>query len=272
MNNIFKLFLSFFFAIISLAGATAQELFVATEPASNIPKNSIRLRLSNEGVAETDLKSRTSFGVMYGLSKEVMLSANAYMSNFYQQKQQINGYSFYAKYRFLNIDNVQKHFRGALFAQYSTVKFPIIQDEINLAGENNGLQGGLVFTQLIHKLALSGSILYTKSLDKFAPGHEAMHGNVQNSIAYTISSGYLLFPKEYKDYKQVNTNVYMEFLGDSHTRSGKNFFDAAPAVQFIFNSKLRLDLSKRFQLWGDMQRRFKNLYQVRVEYYLFNVI
>jgi hypothetical protein len=68
LNNIFKLLLSFFFAVISLAGATAQELFVATEPASNMPKNSIKLRLSNEGVAETDLKSRTSFGVMYGLS------------------------------------------------------------------------------------------------------------------------------------------------------------------------------------------------------------
>ncbi len=237
-----------------------------------MPKNSIRLRLSNEGVAETDLKSRTSFGIMYGLSKDLMLNVNAYMADFYQRRQHVNGYSFYTKYRFLNVHNVHKHFRGAVFAQYSIVKFPIIHDEINLAGENNGLQGGLVFTQLIHKLALSGSISYTKSLDKFIPGHEMLHDNAHNSIAYTISSGYLLFPKEYTDYKQVNTNIYLEFLGDSHTGSGKNFMDASTALQFIFNSKVRLDLSKRIQLWGDMQRRFKNLYQVRVEYNLFNVL
>lgn len=201
-----------------------------------------------------------------------MLNVNAYMGDFYQRKQRVNGYSFYAKYRFLNIDKVQRHFRGAVFGQYSIVKFPIIHDEINLAGENNGLQGGLVFTQLMHKLALSGSVSYTQSLDKFIPGHEMLHDNAQNSIAYTVSSGYLLFPKEYKNYKQLNTNLYLEFMGDSHTGSGKNFMDAAPALQFIISSKVRLDISKRIQLWGNMERRFKNLYLARVEYNLFNVL
>jgi len=256
---------------LALTRADAQELYVATEPASNPPKNSIRLRVSNEGVPETDLKSRTSLGLMYGLNKNLMINVNTYMADFYQRKQRIGGYSFYTKYRFLNIDNAQKHFRGAAFAHYSIVKFPIIHDEINLAGENNGLQGGLVFTQLLHKLALSGSMSYTKSLDKFTPGHEMLHDDAHNSIAYTFSTGYLVFPKEYTDYKQVNTNLYLEFLGDSHTGSGRNFMDVSPAVQFIFYSKVRLDLSKRVQLWGNMQRRFKNLYMVRLEYNLFNV-
>ncbi|MES3019611.1 MAG: hypothetical protein V4721_17620 [Bacteroidota bacterium] len=263
--------LIFVIAILFFSKAGAQELFVATEPASNMAKNSIRLRLSNEAVLETDFKSRTSLGIMYGLNKSLTLNVNAFMADFYQRKQRINGYSFYGKYRFLNSDNVQKHFRGAVFAQYSTVKFPIIHDEINLAGENNGLQGGIVFTQLLHKLALSGSVSYTQSLDKFIPGHEMLHDNAHNSIAYTLSSGYLIFPREYTDYKQINTNVYLEFLGDSHTGSGRNFMDASPAIQFIFNSKIRLDFSKRVQLWGNMERRFKNLYQVRVEYNLFNV-
>ncbi len=272
MIRIFKI--AFFISLIAIfpTGINGQELFVATEPASNMPKNSLRVRLSNEGVPESDLKSRTSFGLMYGLSKDLMLNANAYMADFYQRKQRVNGYSFYAKYRFLNIDNVKRHFRGAVFGQYSIVKFPIIHDEINLAGENNGLQGGFVFTQLMHKLALSGSVSYTESLDKFIPGHEMMHDNAHNSIAYTVSSGYLLLPREYKNYKQINTNLYLEFMGDSHTGSGRNFMDAAPAFQFIFNSNIRLDLSRRIQLWGNMERRFKNLYHVKLEYNFFNLL
>jgi len=48
--------------------------------------------------------------------------------------------------------------------------------------------------------------------------------------------------------------------------------DASPAVQFIFNSTIRMDFAKRVQLWGNMERRFKNLYQVKIEYNLFNVL
>jgi hypothetical protein len=244
---------------------------VATEPASNMAKNAVRIRISSDFTPESDFKSRNTAGLMYGVNKNLMVNVNAYMADYYQRRQHVNGYSFYGKYRFLNVDNTQKHFRGAAFAQYSRVKYPIIHDEINLAGENNGWQGGLVFTQLLHKLALSGSASYTKSLDKLIPGHEMLHDNAHNSIMYTLSSGYLLFPKKYTDYKQVNTNLYLELMGDSHTGSGRNYMDAAPAVQFIFNSKIRLDLSKHKQLWGNMDRRFKNLYMVRVEYNLFNV-
>ena len=70
-----------FIALLSLTEAKAQELFVATEPASNLPKNSVRLRLSNESVLKSDIKGRTDFGIMYGLSKDVLLRANAYMSD-----------------------------------------------------------------------------------------------------------------------------------------------------------------------------------------------
>jgi len=250
----------------------AQELFVATEPASNMPRNSVRLRLANEGVHESDFKSHSSFELMYGVSKELMLGASAYAADLYQRRQHVNGYSLYAKYRFLNIDHTQKHFRGALYTNYAVIKYPIVHDEINLGGENNGIQGGLVLTQLIHKLALSGSFAYTRSLDKRIPGHELLHDNAYNSIGYTFSTGYLLFPRKYTDYHQVNTNLYLEFMGDSHDNSGKNFMDAAPAIQFIFNSRLRVDLSKHKQLWGNMERRFKNMYLLRLEYNLFNVL
>jgi hypothetical protein len=258
-------------AILLFTVTHAQELFVNTEPASNMPKNSLRIRLSNEGVPETDFKSRTSLGIMYGLSKDLMLNANAYLSDFYQRRAQVSGYSFYGKYRFLNIDRTQKHFRGAVFVHYSLVKYPIVHDEINLTGENNGLQAGAVFTQLLHKLALSGSVAYTRSLDKLVPGHELLHDNAHNAISYTFSTGYLLFPKEYKSYRQTNVNLYLEFLGDSHTGSGKNFIDAAPAIQLILNSKIRADISKRLQLSGNMERRFKNMYLLRIEYNLYTV-
>ncbi|HCN83729.1 MAG TPA: hypothetical protein DIT07_08915 [Sphingobacteriaceae bacterium] len=72
-------------------------------------------------------------------------------------------------------------------------------------------------------------------------------------------------------YKQTNVNLYLEFLGKSNPGKAENLMDLAPAVQFIFNSKLRVDLSQRIQLWGNMDRSTKNMYLIRAEYNLFNV-
>jgi hypothetical protein len=47
--------------------------------------------------------------------------------------------------------------------------------------------------------------------------------------------------------------------------------DMVPAIQFIFNSKLRVDVSKHIQLKSSMERRFRNMYMIRFEYNLFNV-
>jgi hypothetical protein len=260
--------------LLCMARLHAQELFVSTEPASNMARNSLALRTATEWLSESDFKSRISTSIMFGISKNIMLQATTYQSDFYQRKLHTEGASFYGKYRFLNIDNIQKHFRGALYAHYSTIKYPVIHDEINIEGENNGIETGLVFTQLLHKLGLSGSVSYVKSLDNFAetlPGHEQFHDNAHKSIMYTVSSGYRVFPKTYKDYHQANINIYLEFMGDTHPESGRNTLDAIPAIQFIFNSKFRVDLSKHMQIKSSMERRFRDMYMMRLEYNFFNV-
>lgn len=234
-----------------------------------MPRHSIGIRLANEGMLVKDARTRTNLEVMVGANKYLMLHANAYMSDFYRKGQHFEGYAFYAKYRFLSIDSIQRHFRGAAYLRYADVKNPLINDEISLEGDNSGAQAGLVFTQLLHKLALSGSLNYTHAFNNRS--FSLMTGQDRRSIGYSLSSGYLIFPKTYTDYKQTNMNVYLELLGKYNPQSGKNMMDAAPAIQFIFNSKTRVDISQRFQLWGDMSRTAKNMYLVRLEYNLFNV-
>jgi hypothetical protein len=256
-------------ALLCLLNVHAQELYVATEPASNMARHSIGIRIMNEGTFQTDFKNRTNLEVMFGANKHLMLHANTYFSDFYQTQQHFEGYSFYGKYRFLSIDSVQRHLRGALFTRYSSIKNPLVNDEINLEGDNSGIQSGVVFTQLLHKLALSGSLSYSKAFDNGT--YKLSPGQADKSIGYTFSSGYLIAPKRYTDYKQTNVNLYAEFLGKTNPGKGENLMDFAPALQFIFNSKLRVDLSQRIQLWGNMNRSTKNMYLIRAEYNLFNV-
>lgn len=265
-----KILLALLFLLPLFGRLEAQELYVNTEPASNMPKNSIGLRLSNEGVFGNDFKNRFIPEVMVGLNKNLMMHVGGYVSDFYQSRQKIEGYSLYAKYRFLSIDSVQRHFRAAVFARYADIRNPLLNQEINLEGDNSGIQGGVVFTQLLHKLALSGSVGYIKAFDNRA-GNRLLTGQPDGSISYTFSGGYLVAPRVYESYDQPNLNVYVELLGKTNTGSRQNFMDAAPALQLILNSKMRIDLSRRFQLWGNMSRSTKNMYLVRLEYNLFNV-
>lgn len=252
------------------AFAQAQELYVATEPASNMAKNSVGLRLTTEGMLRSDLQTRFIPEMMAGVSKNLMLHGNLFISDVYQKQQRLEGWGAYAKYRFFSIDSVQRHFRAAVFGRYASVKNPLVNDEISLEGDNSGLQGGLVVTQLLHKLALSASANYTKAFDNRG-GYAFLPGQADESIGYSFSAGYLLFPKVYEDYSQPNLNLYIEFLGKSNPGTSQNLMDAAPALQLILNSRFRIDVSQRFQLWGNMQRTTQNMYVVRAEWNLFNV-
>jgi hypothetical protein len=250
--------------------AFSQELYVNTEPASNMATGSLGLRLENQGFFKPDYKNRTSFEAMYGVSRHLMVHGSLYVSNYYSNSQHFEGGSVYAKYRFLSIDTVQKHFRGAFFAKVSSINNPIVNQEITLEGDNSGLQSGVVFTQLLHKLALSGSASYQRAFDNRG-GYDLTPLQARNSVAYTLSAGYLLFPKNYKDYQQTNVNLYAELLGKTNPGHGQSYLDIAPAVQFIFNSVCRLDLSYRTSVYNDMIRNSKNMYLIRLEYNFFNL-
>lgn len=248
-----------------------QELYVNTEPASNMATRSLGIRLENQGFSQSsDLKNRSSLELMYGASKNLMLHTTFYASNYYQPGQHFEGVSAYAKYRFLSVDSVQRHFRAAIFAKAANIGNPLNNQEIALEGDNSGLQAGLVFTQLLHKLALSASGSYLRAFNNRG-GYLLPAGNSRDALSYTLSAGYLLFPKTYRDYNQVNVNLYTELLGKTNPGYGQSYLDAAPAIQFIFNSVFRVDLSYRAPLYNSMLRNSQHTYLLRLEYNLFNI-
>ncbi|WPU94595.1 hypothetical protein SNE25_03545 [Mucilaginibacter sabulilitoris] len=250
--------------------AFSQELYVNTEPASNMATGSLGLRIENQGFFKPEYKNRSTLEAMYGVNRHLMVHGSLYMSDYYSSNKHFEGGSIYAKYRFLSIDTVQKHLRGAFFIKASSINNPLPNQEISLEGDNSGLQSGVVFTQLLHKLAISGSVSYLRAFDNRG-GYSLPASQARNAAAYTLSAGYLLFPRSYRDYKQVNVNLYAELLGKTNPGHGQSYLDAAPAVQFIFNSVCRLDLSYRTPLYNDMVRNTKNMYLIRLEYNFFNL-
>lgn len=247
----------------------AQELYVNTEPASNMATRSLGIRLENQGYSAGGWKDRTTLELMYGANKNLMLHTAFYTSNYYRANH-FEGGSAYAKYRFLSVDTVQRHFRGAVFAKVSAINNPLVNQEIALEGDNSGWQSGVVFTQLLHKLALSGSASYLRAFDNRGNNRLPV-SNARDAISYTLSAGYLLLPKNYQNYDQMNLNVYVELLGKTNPGYAQSYLDAAPAVQFIFNSVFRVDLSYHAPLYNDMVRTSKNIYLLRLEYNLFNI-
>src|SRR6478735_7593453 len=109
------------FLLLSFNAATAQELFVYTEPASNMAARSIGLRLNNYAMHDEDadrLMYQLNPEIMWGASKNLMLHGEMFMSN-RDGKLAAEGGSFYSKYRVLSVDEVHSHFRMAVFGRYS---------------------------------------------------------------------------------------------------------------------------------------------------------
>jgi hypothetical protein len=258
---------------LSLTGVSklnAQELFVFTEPASNMAAKSLGIRLTNEGFLNRDFTNRSMAEVMLGVNKHLMVHAQGFLSNM-DQKYRFEGASAYGKYRFISIDELKSHFRAAAFGRISYSRRPVYTNDINLEGDNTGVQAGLIFTKLMHKLALSGTMSYASA---FGQQKQKNFGfEPDQMIGYSLSSGYLLLPVVYKNYNQPNFNVYVETLGKTNPSDGQSYVDLAPAVQVIFNSRTRIDFGYRFQLAGNMENRYlKNMYLVKLELNFFNVI
>lgn len=277
----------------------AQELYVSTEPASNMATGSIGFRLNSKLFKMNHNEKFNGYRIepeiMFGVSKKTMVHIAAYGSNMFQNKFRFEGASLYGKYRFFSQDEVHEHFRMAAFAKFSLIKNPEVlitthqhlfpdgnggvvaheeelhvqSNEIDIDGNNSGASAGIVATQLKNKLALSASLAYVHRLDNI--GYKIEIFQPVNAVNYTASAGYLLFPKEYTSYKQTNLNLYVEFLGQSSTDKKQYFVDAAPAIQFIFNSIARVDLAYRTQIAGNINRLSNNYFMLRLEYNLLNV-
>ncbi|MBE2289215.1 MAG: hypothetical protein IAE95_06645 [Chitinophagaceae bacterium] len=250
---------------------SAQELFVYSEPASNMPAKSTGLRLTN-WIMDESAAGRINYHLipelMWGINKNLMIHAEGFISN-REGSLTAEGVGLYAKYRFLSIDDLYHHFRMAAFARVSSNNGDIHQETIQTNGHNTGYQVGFVATQLLHKLALSATGYYEKAENNLG-GNEFPVAQPSQAANYILSAGRLILPKKYTSYRQTNFNVMLELIGQFLPENGHHSVDIAPSIQFIINSQARLDIGYRQELFSDMVRTAPNGLLVRGEYLLFN--
>jgi hypothetical protein len=257
--------------LLTTGRAYTQELFVYTEPASNMSAKSLGARLTQNFAGEQGrLNYMVKPELMLGLSKKLMFHADAIFSNDRHNSFGINGAGLYAKYRFYSSDEVHRHFRMAAFGSYSFANNHIPDAYIQLQNRSSGYEAGLIATRLKDKLALSAGASVVHALDNRRQPFK--YGDAQrNALNYSLSSGLLVLPKEYTSYKQTNLNVMLEVLGQVNLGNGQSIIDLAPSVQLIFNSRMRLDLGYRQPLLKSGYRNMLPGGLVRFEYNFFNV-
>lgn len=217
------------------------------------------------------MKQRYMPEIMFGINKNLMVHGVATFSNMHNTSFGWEGAYTYAKYRFLSKDDVRSHFRMAAFAEGGYSKNPLFYDELNVQGDVSGVQGGVIATQLINKLAVSSTVSYIQALyDKDKVHHTDI---VDKAMMYTLSTGYLILPLEYTSYDQLNFNVYTELLAQQSIGDKKtHFIDLAPAIQFIFHSNSKLNFGYRFQLRGNAERAMERSFLVSFEHTFFNAL
>jgi len=262
---------------VTAAISHAQELYPYTEPASNMPARSMSVKLSGmfgKGVHGNRLGQRYSPEVMFGISKKWMLHAGFTFSNMYERFYYYESARIYAKYRFLSMDEVHKHFRMAAFATAAYSRNRLQHNELNLMGDHSGVQVGVIATQLWNKLAVSGTASLVEVFDKKRNDKTVPQQYAFESLNYSLSAGFLVLPADYKDYKQTNLNIYAELLGGRNLdwKYEKYYLDLAPSIQLIFNSTSKLNVGYRFQLKSDIYRNMKNSWMVSYEHIFLNAL
>ncbi|MBO9572176.1 MAG: hypothetical protein J7497_08210 [Chitinophagaceae bacterium] len=257
--------------ILSSIVLHSQELYVFSEPASNMPAGSISAKATGRFVKSNEsgkLMQRYTPEIMLGLNKNWMLHGAVSFSDMFSSNLRWESAKFYAKYRFLSNDDVHKHFRMAAFGEVSYSRNDPVYNELSFEGDQSGIQTGIIATQLLHKLALSASgsyLLYAGK--KFEPKQTPYQ-----AVNYNLSAGYLLLPFRYTSFKQTNLNLYTELLGQQSLDLKGYYIDLAPAIQFIFNSNTKLNLGYRWQLNGDMYRMGQKGWLISLETTFLNAL
>lgn len=250
----------------------SQELYVYTEPASNMAAKSIGFRLTNNLMRQAgtgQYKYMLAPEAMVSISKELMLHGEVFLSN-RKDDFKFNGGSLYLKYRFLSNDEVHSHFRMAAYMRGSVANTPVQQPAIDLLGMSSGVETGFVATKLQNRVAISAGVSHLYAADN-SNGNKFSYGNHnRHAIGYTLSAGKLILPKEYTSYDQTNFNMMLEMLGQTNLATGKTFVDLAPSLQFIIKSRMRLDLGYRFAVIKELYRTSNDGLLIRFEYNIFN--
>ena len=269
-----KIILLMILPLMILTQLNAQELYVFTEPASNMPAHSLSAKYNGkflENMHTGSFGQRHTPELMFGVSKKLMIHITSSFSDMYSSNLRWESAKFYAKYRFLSNDDVHKHFRMAAFVTGAYSRNEPTYDDLSLDGDQSGVQLGVIATQLINKLAVSATVSNVQIFDDERWGIHAGHMPFQ-AIDYTFSAGYLILPFNYTSYNQTNLNFYVELLGQQTYDPGKYYVDLAPAIQLIFNSNTKLNIGYRFQLGSDMYRIAEKSWQVGLERTFLNAL
>lgn len=271
-----KRFLSsiFFFWCFNIS---AQELYPFTEPASNMPSKSVGLKMGTmfgKGPHSNRILQRYSPEVMLGINKKWMVHGNLSFSDMHESYFYFESARLYAKYRFLSRDELHKHFRMAAFASAAYSRNHLDHNELSLMGDHSGVQTGVIATQLLNKLAISASASILEIFDKTRWEKIFPQRYAYEAVNYSLSAGYLVFPKNYSNYNQTNLNIYAELLGGRNLKweKEKYYVDLAPSIQLIFKSTGKLNLGYRFQLKSDIYRLMKNSFMFSYEYLFLNAL
>lgn len=259
-------------AILSIQSVISQELYVYTDPASNVPARSLSVKGSANLVGKKPQNGnrflqRYTAETMFGINKKWMLRSGLTFADMYTTRFRWESVYLYAKYRFLSNDDLHSHFRMAVFADAAYTRSPFHFDEVSLQGDKSGVQLGMIATWLKGKLAISGTVSHIQVLDEDRNDHTVVYdpSRIYQVMNYSLSGGYLVLPLEYTDYRQTNLNVYAEIIAQQSLDRKAWFADLAPAVQLIFNSNAKLNFGYRFELSGTMKRMSNNSWLISFE-------
>lgn len=229
----------------------SQELFINSEVASSEAKNRKIISLFLNG--NKDIFNYTSYvGLMYGITGKFTTMNRIYFSN--KAGEQIGDIDLGTNYRFFSNDKKKFHLRMSAFGHLRIPMKPKNTTDINgFAGslsedqyrqENFSVYGGYVLTVLNNKFATNLDISYHCNI----PKGDYKYGNC---IKGGISFGYLVLPRQYKSYKDVNLNLYLEtkgyyyaankINGNTLENSGGKKLEIMLESQVIFFSSLILE-------------------------------
>lgn len=307
---------------LSINVGMTQDLFVISESATSIPQKSLVVRAYTNWYDEFGAaRGLGALSLYYGLTSTISINMTVSGSNhhgnylsddlithkhigsqtiYYTQQVPrnleypflIKGINLSAKYRFLNIDDHRKHFRMAVTGSYSTSNSAHDKAEANLIEDNAGYGAGLIASYLHDRKAITFTYQYLvpKSYQEFKSyGFQHDHhilldyGNTQQ---FNLALGYLISPREYEDYSQPNTNLYLEIMGKKHQaleifQNGEQieaespahrasyYIDFMPGIQKVYDSRLILEFSIGFPFLNSSFSHTTPTYFLSIRRYLY---
>lgn len=108
-----------------------------------MPSKSLSLKLSSmfmRGVHSGRILQRHTPEIMLGINKKWMVHGSLSFADMHENKFIWESARIYAKYRFVSLDEVHKHFRMAVFGAASYNRNHLDHNEINLMGDQVGFK------------------------------------------------------------------------------------------------------------------------------------